>query len=165
MPCANHAKYGRRMPDDGPSILKRRGRAGPTAPQAASSRKSTTGGIRDAGDRIYRGICKRRKDSLSLPLPDGVVGMWSIQAPDRRTAESAGKDCPHAFHALRAAAANEKQPNDPKRPKYGMPSEFIIGSGRIGTGAASKRQNPHEPSKTRSRRDSTRILTSARYSC
>ena len=44
-------------------------------------------------------------------------------------------------------------------------SEFIIGSGRIGPGTALKRQNPHEPSTTRSRRDSTRILTSARYSC
>ena len=44
-------------------------------------------------------------------------------------------------------------------------SEFIIGSGRIGPGAAPKMQNPHEPSTTRSRRDSTRILTTARHSC
>jgi len=32
-------------------------------------------------------------------------------------------------------------------------------------GVASKMQNPHEPSATRSRRDSTRILTTARHSC
>ena len=32
-----------------------------------------------------------------MPRPDGAVGMWAIQAPDRRTIESAGKDCPH-FH-------------------------------------------------------------------
>ena len=90
--------------------------------------------------------------------------MWSIRAPNAKPECSANKDCPQAFHALRAAA-NEKRANDPKRQKSGTMSGFIIGSGRIGPGAAPKRQNPHEPSTTRSRRDSTRILTSARYSC
>ena len=36
---------------------------------------------------------------------------------------------------------------------------------RTRTGAALKMQNPHEPSTIRSRRDSTRISTTARYSC
>ena len=90
--------------------------------------------------------------------------MWSIRAPNAKPRNGANKDCPQAFHALRAAA-NEKRANDPKRQKSGTPSGSVIGSGRIGPGAALKRQNPHDPSTTRARRDSTRILTSARYSC
>ena len=43
--------------------------------------------------------------------------------------------------------------------------EFVIGSGRIGPGATSKMRNLHEPSTTRSRRASTRILTTSIYSC
>ena len=80
--------------------------------------------------------------------------MGAIHAQSPKPENSANKDCPQAFHALRAAA-NEKQPNDPKRQKSGTPSQSIIGSGRIGAGAAAKRQNPHEHSTTRSRRDST----------
>ena len=91
-------------------------------------------------------------------------GQSRPKARNPKPENSANKDCPQAFHALRAAA-NEKRANDPKTQKSGTMSEFIIGSGRIGPGAASKRQNPHEPSTTRSRRDSTRILTTSRYSC
>ena len=107
----------------------------------------------------------QRRPFTNKPPTSGRVGrMWSIQAPNAKPECSANKDCPQAFHALRAAA-NEKQPNEPKRPKSGTPSGFIIGSGRIGPGAALKMQNPHEPSTSRSRRDSTRILTTSRYSC
>ena len=106
-----------------------------------------------------------KRTFTNKPPTSGSVGrMWSIQAPNAKPRNGANKDCPQAFHALRAAA-NEKRANDPKRQKSGTMSGFIIGSGRIGPGAAPKRQNPHEPPTTRSRRDSTRILTSARYSC
>ncbi len=90
--------------------------------------------------------------------------MGTIQAPNAKPRNGANKDCPQAFHALRAAA-NEKRANDPKRQKSGTMSGSVIGSGRIGPGAALKRQNPHDPSTTRSRRDSTRISTISRYSC
>ena len=107
----------------------------------------------------------QRRPFTNKPPTSGSVGrMWSIRAPNAKPRNGANKDCPQAFHALRAAA-NEKRANDPKRQKSGTMSGFIIGSGRIGPGAAPKRQNPHEPPTTRSRRDSTRILTSARYSC
>ena len=106
-----------------------------------------------------------KRTFTNKPPTSGSVGrMWSIQAPNPKPECSANKDCPQAFHALRAAE-NEKQANDPKRQKSGTMSGSVIGSGRIGPGAALKRQNPHEPSTTRSRPDSTRILTSARYSC
>ncbi len=39
--------------------------------------------------------------------------MWSIQAPNAKPRNGANKDCPQAFHALRAAA-NAKQPNAPR---------------------------------------------------
>ncbi len=42
----------------------------------------------------------------------GLWEAWSIQAPNAKSECSANKDCPQAFHALRAAA-NEKQPNEP----------------------------------------------------
>ena len=115
--------------------------------------KSPAGLLRNGKRRTGTGRRQRR-----------VWEAWSIRAPNAKPERSANKDCPQAFHALRAAA-NEKRANDPKRQKSGTMSGFIIGSGRIGPGAAPKMQNPHEPSMTRSRRDSTRILTSARYSC
>ncbi len=106
----------------------------------------------------------KRQSANATPTSGSVGRMWAIQAQSPKPENSANKDCPQAFHALRAAA-NEKRANDPKTQKSGTMSEFIIGSGRIGPGAASKRQNPHEPPTTRSRRDSTRILTTSRYSC
>ena len=107
----------------------------------------------------------QRRPFTNKPPTSGSVGrMWSIQAPNAKPRNGANKGCPQAFHALRAAA-NEKRANDPKRQKSGTMSGFIIGSGRIGPGAAPKRQNRHEPSTTRSRRNSTRISTTARYSC
>ena len=107
----------------------------------------------------------QRRPFTNKPPTSGSVGrMWSIRAPNAKPRNGANKDCPQAFHALRAAA-NEKRANDPKRQKSGTMSGFIIGSGRIGPGAAPERQNRHEPSTTRSRRNSTRISTTARYSC
>ena len=95
-----------------------------------------------------RAVAVRRAPNRTGRRQRRVWEAWSIQAPHPKPECSANKDCPQAFHALRAAE-NEKQPNDPKTQKSGMPSEFIIRSGRIGPGAALKRQNPHEPSTTR----------------
>ena len=134
---------------------------------------------------------KRRKGLSTFPRPEPkesymkkprrAVAEWKAPNRDRPpTAESVGsvvnpgpepetrtqreQGLSTAFHALRAAE-NEKRANDPKRQKSGTMSGSVIGSGRIGPGAALKRQNPHEPSTTRSRRDSTRISTISRYSC
>ena len=71
--------------------------------------------------------------------------MWSIQAPNAKPERGANKDCPQAFHALRAAA-NEKQPNDPIKTEI-RNDVRIIGSGRMP--ATPKMQNPHEPSTSR----------------
>ncbi len=63
--------------------------------------------------------------------------MWSILAPNIKPRNGAKRDLSQAFRA----AANEKRANDPKRQKSGTMSEFIIGSGRIGPGAAPKSLN------------------------
>ena len=89
---------------------------------------------------------------------------WAIRDPSPEPECNAKKDCPQAFHAPRAAA-NAKQPDAQKTKKTGTLSEFIFGSGRNGPGAALKMQHPHEPSTTRPRCDSTRILTTSRFSC
>ena len=103
-------------------------------------------------DRIDAELIARfmafRPEAGRRPPTAGSVGrMWSIQAPNAKPRNGANKDCPQAFHALRAVA-NEKRANDLKRQKSGTPSGFIIGSGRIGSGAAPKMQNPHEPART-----------------
>ncbi len=107
---------------------------------------------------------ERKAPNRDRPPTAGSVGSVVNPAPEHENRTQSEQGLSTAFHALRAAA-NEKRANDPKRQKSGTMSGFIIGSGRIGPGAAPKRQNPHEPPTTRSRRDSTRILTSARYSC
>ncbi len=42
--------------------------------------------------------------------------MWGIQVPNTKPQNSATKDCPQAFHALRAAE-NAKQPDAPNDQK------------------------------------------------
>ena len=111
-----------------------------------------------------RAVAEWKAPNRDRPPTAESVGSVVNPGPERETRTQRKQGLSTAFHALRAAE-NEKQPNEPKRPKSGTPSGFIIGSGRIGPGAALKRQSPNQPSTTRSRRDSTRILTSARYNC
>ena len=103
----------------------------------------------------------QRRPFTNKPPTSGRVGrMWSIQAPNAKPECSANKDCPQAFHARRAAA-NEKQPNEPKRPKSGTPVHHRKRTNRT-------RRSPEDtkPARTtRSRRDSARISTISRYSC
>ena len=64
-----------------------------------------------------RAVAEWKAPNRDRPPTAGSVGrMWSIQAPNAKPECSANEDCPQAFHALRAAA-NEKQPSDPKRSK------------------------------------------------
>ena len=95
------------------------------------------------------------------------MGLWECGQSRPRTRNpnaNANKDCP-PLSMLSAPPRTKNSRATRKDQKTGMPSEFSIGSGRIGPGAASKMRNPHEPSATRSRRDSTRLLTTARHSC
>ena len=100
----------------------------------------------------------QRRPFTNKPPTSGRVGrMWSIQAPNAKPECSANKDCPQALRA----AANEKQPNEPKRPKSGTPVHHRKRTNRT-------RRSPEDakPARTtRSRRDSARISTISRYSC
>ena len=111
-----------------------------------------------------RAVAEWKAPNRDRPPTAESVGSVVNPGPEPETRTQREQGLSTAFHALRAAA-NEKQPNDPKTQKSGTMSEFIIGSGRIGPGAALKMQTPHEPPTTRSRLDSTRILTTSRYSC
>ena len=91
-----------------------------------------------------RAVAEWKAPNRDRPPTAGSVGSVVNPAPERETRTRREQGLSTAFHALRAAA-NEKRANDPKRQKSGTPSGFIIGSGRIGRGAAPKRQNPNEP--------------------
>ena len=61
-----------------------------------------------------RAVAEWKAPNRDRPPTAGSVGrMWSIRAPNAKPECGANKDCPQAFHALRAAA-NEKQPNAPR---------------------------------------------------
>ena len=120
------------MPDDG-SSAPNRGQGAEAAPDrrvpklrpvvnqqpevAAMQAIGFPGAIASAAKIAFR---SRFKDAFAKPgRRRGRIGLWECGQSRPRTRHpnaNANKDCPHAFHALRAAV-NEKQPNDPKRSK------------------------------------------------
>ena len=112
-----------------------------------------------------RAVAVRRAPNRDRPPTAESVGSVVNPCLEPETRNQRRKRIVHMLSTLSAPPRTKNSRATQKDQKTGMPSEFSIGSGRIGPGAASKMRNPHEPSATRSHRDSTRLLTTERYCC